>query len=47
MNTTKEWQKWASVEDEISTEMITDIENFYRPYNQQLEEYLGVKFDWN
>lgn len=47
MNKTEEWQKWANVEDEISTEMITDIENLYKPYNQQLEEYLGVKLDWN
>lgn len=30
----------------ISDNLRSQLKEFYRPYNQQLEEYLGMKFDW-
>ncbi|MBL1208609.1 sulfotransferase [Geminocystis sp. GBBB08] len=30
----------------ISDNLRSQLKEFYRPYNQQLEEYLGMKFNW-
>ncbi len=30
----------------ISDDLYSKLKEFYRPYNQELEEYLGMKFDW-
>ena len=30
----------------IPHDLRCQLAEFYRPYNQQLEEYLGMKFNW-
>ncbi len=30
----------------ISDKLRQQLVEFFRPYNQQLEEYLGIKFNW-
>jgi N-formylglutamate amidohydrolase len=32
--------------DPLSPELRNRLSEFFKPYNQKLEEYLGRKFDW-
>jgi hypothetical protein len=46
-NTVATWEKYTTVANEISSDIMQFLNSYYKPHSEKLQDYLGMKFDWS
>lgn len=46
-NLRSDWAKYVDLDSEIDNNYIESLKSFYKPYNDQLEQFLDIKLNWN